>query len=81
MIISEYLQVVLCDVQVDKCRKIADEFGKELQKISALSIKCDVTDEIEFESNSIERFIAIGRDHNNARFSFEMFFIHLFLYI
>ncbi|VVC37892.1 NAD(P)-binding domain,Short-chain dehydrogenase/reductase SDR [Cinara cedri] len=43
-------KVVLCDVHVDKCRTIAEDFGKELQHISALSIKCDVTDEIEFEN-------------------------------
>lgn len=43
------MQVLLCDVNEEHCKSIAEEFAKDIQNVSVLSTKCDVTNAEEFE--------------------------------
>ncbi|XP_025420962.1 15-hydroxyprostaglandin dehydrogenase [NAD(+)]-like [Sipha flava] len=49
-LLKNRVKVLLCDECVEKCHAIVSEFEKEFQKINVLSIKCDVTNEEEFEN-------------------------------
>jgi len=46
--------VLLCDVNIDECQVIANQFLKEFQNINIFSTKCDVTNEDEFESETVK---------------------------
>lgn len=48
-------QVLLCDVNVEKCQGIVDDFAKHFRNVSAHAVKCDVTVEDEFESKLFEK--------------------------
>lgn len=48
--VTNLTQVLLCDLQVEKCQLIANEFLKEFGNINAHTMKCDVTNRNEFES-------------------------------
>lgn len=50
------MQVLLCDVNVNKCQVILRKFLKEFPNSSLFSTKCDVTNEDEFESKDIKYF-------------------------
>lgn len=48
-------QVLLCDLNVEKCQGIIDDFAKRFRNVSAHAVKCDVTVEDEFESKLFEK--------------------------
>ncbi|XP_025202547.1 15-hydroxyprostaglandin dehydrogenase [NAD(+)]-like isoform X2 [Melanaphis sacchari] len=61
--------VLLCDVNVNECQVISHKFLKEFQNINILSIKCDVTNEDEFENafkTCIKHFGQLDIVINNA---------------
>lgn len=53
--VKNITQVLLCDVNVEKCQRIVDDFVRRFRNVSAYAVKCDVTVEDEFESKLFEK--------------------------